>query len=625
MKQHVIRLLGLLSILVLAAVTTAGTWSTNSFFYQPALGARGAEEKRDFDLGLERVDAHLGKYKTLGDPGYSTLAEALTTIGTSTKVTLTIPAGVVPVTGNTTIPENIALKILRGGRFDVDDSTLTIEGQLEAGPYLIFSCTGTGKVVLSAGSCQALCAEWWGAAGNGTTDDTDKVEAALICAKNAKIPLRFLAGKTYAVDQIKVGGSDNSYDHWQINAIGATILHNGDNKALLTLGSDAGVDALQDFTIFGGRWKAKQSATNPTTSVLLVDGGMFKCNFYDVEIWAGSSNSSKSLTRYADYGLKFTTTASKGAAYYNNFYGLKVYGGKVAGICVTRDEDAVTGTVTSAHAKNIIDAGANFVNNGVTAGMYVYNTTKKAWGPITNVTADTLTVPSWYLLPSPGNEVGDGYKVPRNSAGRLASNYFHGAIIQYNAIGIYNQYGNNFIFNGGSIEHNTSYGVSDDMNSQTSFNGVYIGDNNGGSSNQQVYSEGAGTTFNDSYVTTLPTTANLLLHYKKFQSIYSTNWFKALQAGVLNIYCDSSDYALSVYDKDETYAGIRILPDGRVYWYGNRSGDRLKVDRLRLNVLTAPPEDPADGDVCYADGVAWNPGAGAGPYVRTGGAWVKLP
>lgn len=31
-----------------------------------------------------------------------------------------------------------------------------------------------------------------------------------------------------------------------------------------------------------------------------------------------------------------------------------------------------------------------------------------------------------------------------------------------------------------------------------------------------------------------------------------------------------------------------------------------------------------DGDMYLADGVDWNPGAGAGLYIRLAGAWVKI-
>jgi len=62
------------------------------------------------------VDTHLGKYKTLGDPGHRTLAEALATIDDK-DVTQTIPAGTVAVSANTTVPANVNLRVLKGGVF----------------------------------------------------------------------------------------------------------------------------------------------------------------------------------------------------------------------------------------------------------------------------------------------------------------------------------------------------------------------------------------------------------------------------------------------------------------------------------------------------------------------------
>ncbi len=157
MKRRLRRITGVGCILLMAAAVTAGTWSTNNFIYEPALGARGTAEKDIFDTGLRRVDAHLGRYKTLGDPNYSTLAEALTTIGSS-EVTLTIPAGTFTVAANTTMGSNIALKVLKGGKLSVNSGvTLTINGTIEAGPYQIFA--GAGPVTL--GGVSTIYDKWY--------------------------------------------------------------------------------------------------------------------------------------------------------------------------------------------------------------------------------------------------------------------------------------------------------------------------------------------------------------------------------------------------------------------------------------------------------------------------------
>lgn len=43
-----------------------------------------------------------------------------------------------------------------------------------------------------------------------------------------------------------------------------------------------------------------------------------------------------------------------------------------------------------------------------------------------------------------------------------------------------------------------------------------------------------------------------------------------------------------------------------------------------LDEQTVAPAKPRKGDIRLADGVLWNPGAGAGIYYYTGAAWSKL-
>lgn len=48
------------------------------------------------------------------------------------------------------------------------------------------------------------------------------------------------------------------------------------------------------------------------------------------------------------------------------------------------------------------------------------------------------------------------------------------------------------------------------------------------------------------------------------------------------------------------------------------------VEEVLLVELNVAPDKPRDGMVVLADGVNFNPGAGAGFYGRRGGAWVFL-
>lgn len=51
---------------------------------------------------------------------------------------------------------------------------------------------------------------------------------------------------------------------------------------------------------------------------------------------------------------------------------------------------------------------------------------------------------------------------------------------------------------------------------------------------------------------------------------------------------------------------------------------RESNDRLKLKVTRAAPSKFNDGDIFEADGTNWNPGAGAGLYIRRAGAWARI-
>lgn len=48
------------------------------------------------------------------------------------------------------------------------------------------------------------------------------------------------------------------------------------------------------------------------------------------------------------------------------------------------------------------------------------------------------------------------------------------------------------------------------------------------------------------------------------------------------------------------------------------------TDYLSLQTIYSEPKRALDGMVIKADGVLWNPGAGAGVYARISGTWTKL-
>ena len=83
----------------------------------------------------------------------------------------------ITVTGDMTIPENVLLKFEKGGKVIVSENqTLTVNGPIEAGLWHIFD--GDGSVVGTPHS-ETLYPEWFGAVGDGITDDTTAIQTCL--------------------------------------------------------------------------------------------------------------------------------------------------------------------------------------------------------------------------------------------------------------------------------------------------------------------------------------------------------------------------------------------------------------------------------------------------------------
>lgn len=105
--------------------------------------------------------------------------------------TLYIPQGTYQV-NNLTLTAHINCD----GVFSINNGqTLTINGPFEVGLYQVFS--GAGTVAFGNGVAKELLPQWWGAKGDGVTDDTAAIQKAGTAAGLTK-PL-YLPGGTYSV------------------------------------------------------------------------------------------------------------------------------------------------------------------------------------------------------------------------------------------------------------------------------------------------------------------------------------------------------------------------------------------------------------------------------------------
>jgi hypothetical protein len=102
---------------------------------------------------------------------YGGLNSAITALG-STTCELVVDAADA-LTASATVPATMALKIVKGGVVTTTGYTLTFIGQLDAGPYQVFS--GTGTVT----GLKKVKPEWFGADPTGTVDSAAAMAKAL--------------------------------------------------------------------------------------------------------------------------------------------------------------------------------------------------------------------------------------------------------------------------------------------------------------------------------------------------------------------------------------------------------------------------------------------------------------
>lgn len=161
------------------------------------------------DIGWE-IDV-LAVYGDGTEYDNATLTKALAKVGSSNDRCFVLTPGTWTITSDLTITSNITLKCPPGVNLAVSSGiTLTIQGPIEAGPYQIFS--GSGTVTISG--VQIIHDQWADGSGNDyypSTNNSIELGASSYRWKNIYSTLLNVSGKS-TLDDIDLGGALDSTD-----------------------------------------------------------------------------------------------------------------------------------------------------------------------------------------------------------------------------------------------------------------------------------------------------------------------------------------------------------------------------------------------------------------------------
>ena len=306
----------------------------------------------------------LGISKEYNLSGFSSLSAALTFIG-STSSTLVIDKDLT-ISVDTSILANVSIAVRNGAVFTIDTGkTLTISGTLDAGPYQIFSCTGTGKVL----GLKESKPVWFGAAMTGSGDDSaafalafaaaDTVVASGITAGDIVFP----SSKTLVCDKLQINGT---FD--------CTLTQNSSVQGKLTIIPPTG-------STFGMKWRKTRY-----------------CDFNEVVI----GDTVVGTPTYDGIGLYITGGENNGS-YYNNIGKLTIGGMKSWGISALTDTFKADGSTP----ENLYRIGSNrfgmtqiqWCSNGIsllgaTNNVFTYLGLEQNAGTIWQIKATPNAAPS---------------------------------------------------------------------------------------------------------------------------------------------------------------------------------------------------------------------------------------
>lgn len=172
---------------------------------------------------------------------------------------VTIPAGTLVVTKNTVYGPKVKLVLSPGAAISVNTGvTLTIQGVMQAPVAKVF--TGAGEVVFDTDYAQVVYPQWWGAKGDGTTEDTAALQAAVNSFTSKGGTIAFPAG-TYVIDSIGMKSNIT------LKGTGDTSILKQKSGSKYAVGTDPSIDKIsqaRNFSLNPGNMKFSKLAFRGT-------------------------------------------------------------------------------------------------------------------------------------------------------------------------------------------------------------------------------------------------------------------------------------------------------------------------------------------------------------------------
>ncbi|MFE5320787.1 right-handed parallel beta-helix repeat-containing protein [Paenibacillus sp. NPDC056579] len=233
-----------------AAYAAEGSSVTNNVYGGTHSGPQGSR------AGWFNVREHGAEGNGQKDDAQA-LTRLLQRIDNGEKATLYFPRGSYRIGSDLSFASTLDLRFDNGASLVPDaGAAVTIDAHLYAGPAAIFA--GAGTIGGSMGKGR-LYPQWWGARGDGVSDDTQPIQKALSVAKSTNGVSIFLMNGVY-----KVTGSLRIYGHTRLELEHNTVIQRFHNDSFLFNGDPGGqyggYEGHGHIIIEGGCWDGNVTA-----------------------------------------------------------------------------------------------------------------------------------------------------------------------------------------------------------------------------------------------------------------------------------------------------------------------------------------------------------------------------